>query len=477
MAVSNFLALIFTMRKFHWAFLIIVVGQTLLFATGFTFPSFQKGSVTGKPNGSDRCHVDTLFTSTQYLRDQHIMLLISSLGGIGATTYSPILNRRTFGTTIFGTNHSKQRSGTNSGVSSSPPPLDRSGRHLLRTLRSSVGSHTSRTSRTEKDKSRRPQYKGRATEKVSTASTDRAIEAGSLRLNKCLIGLSRRAADQAIADGRVTINSIIAVCGARVTTSDVVRLDGKIQKWQEISEAKKNVPARRSEERKLLYLKYWKPLGVTCTSDNSEPTNIISAGRFNLLPQRVFTVGRLDKDSTGLILLTSDGRVNNALLDQAQRKEKVYVVEMDKVPTQSQIERMAAGIVISTPIQRDRYNNSPKIKRGNEIDTTVSPADFLASLNKDTTPVMVSRDSSGGGGGTHNSVRKSKTILVTAPTLPCTITRLGNQSSTGGIGGMSSGCSSSSNSRRLEFRLVEGRNRQIRRMAEAVGLNVVSLHR
>jgi 23S rRNA pseudouridine2604 synthase len=54
-----------------------------------------------------------------------------------------------------------------------------------------------------------------------------------------------------------------------------------------------------------MYLKYWKPEGVTCTSDLSDRNNIISFGKFNTLSQRVFTVGRLDKESTGLILLTS----------------------------------------------------------------------------------------------------------------------------------------------------------------------------
>ena len=59
------------------------------------------------------------------------------------------------------------------------------------------------------------------------------------------------------------------------------------------------------EERKFIYVKYWKPVGVTCTSDPSDPSNVIAAGGFQLFPQRLFTVGRLDKDSTGLLLLTS----------------------------------------------------------------------------------------------------------------------------------------------------------------------------
>ena len=78
-----------------------------------------------------------------------------------------------------------------------------------------------------------------------------------------------------------------------------------------------------STDGRFVYLKYWKPRGVTSTSDPSDPTNIIKAGAFNMFPQRLFTVGRLDKDSTGLILLTSDGRVNNAMLRPSLKKEKV----------------------------------------------------------------------------------------------------------------------------------------------------------
>ena len=161
-------------------------------------------------------------------------------------------------------------------------------------------------------------------------------------------------------------------------------------------------------------MKYWKPEGVTCTSDPGDPSNIISMGKFHLIPQRLFTVGRLDKDSTGLILLTSDGRVNEAMLNRRCKKEKIYEVEMDRVPSAEEIAQLASGVVITTPIQRDGSSTA-----------------------------------SGG---------KS----ITAKTLPCYVKRVGGGENL---------------TKRLEFTLIEGRNRQIRRMAEAVGLQVVKLHR
>eukprot|EP01041_Mallomonas_annulata_P007891 gene7891-16154_t len=228
-----------------------------------------------------------------------------------------------------------------------------------------------------------------------------------VRLNKCITTLSRRAADQAIEEGRVTVNNQVATVGTRVKNRDDVRLDGVKQIWQTVIAAKKVKLEKNREERSLLYLKYWKPTGVTCTSDSRDKTNIISAGKFDLFPQRLFTVGRLDKDSTGLIILTSDGRVNNAMLSPSTRKEKVYEVEMDRVPTDEQLEQLRQGVVITTTIQRDSFSKP-----------------------------------------------------VTAKTLPCGVKRVGG-----------------SQSKRLCFTLTEGRNRQIRRMAEAVELNVMNLHR
>ena len=155
-----------------------------------------------------------------------------------------------------------------------------------------------------------------------------APAAGGVRLNKCLQGLSRRAADAAIEEGRVSVNgAVVTSAGLRVGSKDSVKLDGKTQNWRELQGWREEMPSAVLEERNFVYVKYWKPVGVTCTSDPSDPSNIIAAGRFDLFPQRLVTVGRLDKDSTGLILLSSDGRVNNALLRRTMNKEKVYQVE------------------------------------------------------------------------------------------------------------------------------------------------------
>lgn len=236
--------------------------------------------------------------------------------------------------------------------------------------------------------------------------------ASGSRLNKCLNGLSRRAADDAIIEGRVTINGCVAPSGSRVNKGDVVRLDGQMQHWEAAAMAKESAPSRVLEDRNFVYLKYWKPAGVTCTSDPTDSTSIIKAGQFDLFPQRLFTVGRLDKDSTGLILLTSDGRVNNAMLNPHAKKEKVYIVDTNKAATDAQLKQLAEGIIITTTSQRDG-----KSKAAN---------------------------------------------TVTAKTKPCRIKRIP---------------ASNPASRRIEFTLTEGRNRQIRKMVEAIGLQVVSLHR
>ena len=123
-----------------------------------------------------------------------------------------------------------------------------------------------------------------------------AEASGGTRLNK-LLNLSRRAADAAISEGRVTVDGEVADGRTPVSAGSEVRLDGSVQKW-EPKEAAKRRPSASAD---FLYLKYWKPVGVTCTSDDKDRSNIIARGGFDALPQRVFTVGRLDKDSTGLV--------------------------------------------------------------------------------------------------------------------------------------------------------------------------------
>ena len=257
-----------------------------------------------------------------------------------------------------------------------------------------------------------------ATRLYSNSNTKLQVKptATGTRLNKCIIGLSRRAADEVVKSGKVSVNSRIATCGTRVHRGDVVWYNGQRQDWERITLAKQQQPSQKHEQRDFVYIKFWKPHGVTCTSDLSDPSNIITQGKFSLLPQRVFTVGRLDKDSTGLILLTSDGRVNNAMLSSKFPHEKTYTVVLDRPVTDEQIALLSKGITITTTAQRD------------------------------------------------SSKSKSSTKAITRKTLPCYVKRLA-------LGGPST------RENTLQFTLTEGKNRQIRRMAEAVGLQVLSLHR
>jgi 23S rRNA pseudouridine2604 synthase len=197
-----------------------------------------------------------------------------------------------------------------------------------------------------------------------------------IRINKFFtrhgIG-SRREADRWIEDGQITINGQVARLGDQVKPGDVIARDGTVIPWG-------NSP---------VYIKYHKPLGITTTTELDVPDNIIAAIGH---PERIFPVGRLDKDSSGLILLTNDGEIVNRILRAEHGHEKEYVVQVDRPFDQAFLEHMARGVVI---------------------------------LGK--------------------------------PTRPCRIERDG----------------------RAVFRIIltEGRNRQIRRMCQALGYRVVALHR
>ncbi|HTO08610.1 MAG TPA: pseudouridine synthase [Myxococcota bacterium] len=137
---------------------------------------------------------------------------------------------------------------------------------------------------------------------------------------------SRREADKLVAAGRVRLNGRVAVHGDSVAEGDKVELDGK--------------PVR-VRDKKAVVLAYHKPPGIECTSDPRVADNIIQAVNF---PERVFHVGRLDKFSEGLILLTNRGELVNAILRAGHGHEKEYVVETDKPITERALARMRAGI-------------------------------------------------------------------------------------------------------------------------------------
>lgn len=152
------------------------------------------------------------------------------------------------------------------------------------------------------------------------------------RINKYLseVGYcSRREADKLIEAGRVTINGKVPEMGTKIAPDDVVHVDGK--------------PVTDTKE-SFVYLAFNKPIGIVCTTDTRvEKDNIID---FINYPKRIFPIGRLDKPSEGLILLTDDGDIVNKILRASNNHEKEYIVTVDKPISQTFVERMANGIPI-----------------------------------------------------------------------------------------------------------------------------------
>ncbi len=200
-----------------------------------------------------------------------------------------------------------------------------------------------------------------------------------MRLNRYVSqsgACSRREADARIAAGRVTLNGAVATLGMQVNEGDDVRLDGK-----PIGAARKLV--------RPVYLALHKPVGITCTTDRRVEGNIVD---FVGHRERIFMVGRLDKFSEGLILLTNDGDIVNEVLRAAHGHDKEYIVKLNAPITDAFIQHMGAGVQ-----------------------------------------------------------------LEEARTNPCKVQRLG--------------------ARTMKIVLTQGLNRQIRRMAEALGMHVVKLKR
>lgn len=164
------------------------------------------------------------------------------------------------------------------------------------------------------------------------------------RINKYLseVGYcSRREADKLIEAGRVTINGKIPEMGTKVATNDIVHVDGKA-----VSNTKES----------FVYLAFNKPIGIVCTTDTRvEKDNIIDYINY---PKRIFPIGRLDKDSEGLILLTDDGDIVNKILRANNNHEKEYIVTVDKSISQTFVERMSNGIPIL-----DRVTKKCEVKK------------------------------------------------------------------------------------------------------------------
>lgn len=157
-----------------------------------------------------------------------------------------------------------------------------------------------------------------------------------IRINRFLseAGIcSRREADRALEAGDVRIGEKVALIGERVRQEDVVYFKGR----------------RVQREQKRVLIAFNKPLGVVCTTSEKEPDNIVDYINY---PKRIYPVGRLDKDSTGLILLTNDGDIVNRIMRARNFHEKEYVVSINREVTEDFVMQMSNGVSILNTVTR-----------------------------------------------------------------------------------------------------------------------------
>lgn len=157
-----------------------------------------------------------------------------------------------------------------------------------------------------------------------------------IRLNKFLSDsgyCSRREADRLIEGRKVTVNHETAVMGQKVTLKDIVKVNGKIV----------------SREEEQIVIAFNKPVGVECTTDTGNPDNIVDYIGY---PKRIYPIGRLDKNSQGLILLTNDGALVNHILKASNYHEKEYVVTVDKPIDDEFVQKMSSGVEILNQVTR-----------------------------------------------------------------------------------------------------------------------------
>lgn len=161
-----------------------------------------------------------------------------------------------------------------------------------------------------------------------------------MRINKYMSETgycSRRETDRLIASGRITINGVTCMPGDEVVPGDLVFIDGQ------------PIPDRDEP----IYIVLNKPVGITCTAAPHVKDNIIE---FVNHPSRIFAIGRLDKTSEGLILLTNDGDIVNKMMRSENGHEKEYVVKVDKPVTEKFVEEMSKGVVILDDVRTKPCN-------------------------------------------------------------------------------------------------------------------------
>lgn len=171
-----------------------------------------------------------------------------------------------------------------------------------------------------------------------------------MRINKYISSsgfCSRRKAEEYVNEGKVLVNGVVATLQTPVEENDIVTIDGK-----EIKPKQEHI-----------VLLYNKPVGITCTTELHIKDNIISTINY---PERIFPIGRLDKDSCGLILLTNNGDLVNECLRQENGHEKEYIVTVDKKITPKFLENMSKGVKIYNPVNNTYVTTLPcKIKQIN----------------------------------------------------------------------------------------------------------------
>lgn len=165
----------------------------------------------------------------------------------------------------------------------------------------------------------------------------------TIRLNKYISSsgyCSRREADRLIEEGKVRIDGIVAEIGTRVLDTQEVEVENfKIEAKQ-----------------KFVYIALNKPIGITCTTDLKDKDNIVEYLNLN---ERIFPIGRLDKDSSGLILMSNDGDIVNKILRSTNQHEKEYVVTLDNHISDEVIEQMQAGVKIYNPVSNEYQISKP----------------------------------------------------------------------------------------------------------------------
>lgn len=161
----------------------------------------------------------------------------------------------------------------------------------------------------------------------------------TVRLNKYISEsgfCSRREADKLIESGLVTIDGIKATMGTKVSKGQIVKVNGKLI----------------SKEEDLVYIVLNKPVGITCTTEHKVKGNIVD---FVNHKKRIFPIGRLDKDSQGLILMTNDGDIVNKILRAGNNHEKEYIVTVNKPINEEFVKRMSNGIKILGQVTKKCY--------------------------------------------------------------------------------------------------------------------------